>query len=106
MKEYKAMKSLGKIMNYVLPDCKEAAKLSSYSLDEALPLKKRLGLKLHIMFCKFCRRNNEQLYLIRELIRKKLSSSENGSTEFNRRLSEESRQRISKVLKSNDINQS
>ncbi len=106
MKEYKAMKSLSKIMNYVLPDCKEVAELSSNSLDEILPFKKRLGLKLHIIMCKFCRRNNEQLYLIRELIRKKLSSSENGSTEVNRRLSEESRQRIASLLKSNDISHS
>ena len=99
MREYKAMKSLSKIMNYVLPDCKEVAELSSNSLDENLPLKKRLGLKLHIMMCKFCRRNNEQLYLIRKLIGKKLRSDEAGETEAGSHLSEESRQRISSLLK-------
>ena len=106
MKEYKAMKSLGNIMNYVMPDCKEVAELSSYSLDEALPLKKRLGLKFHIMMCKFCRRNNEQLHLIRKLIAKMLRSDNGSERESDSRLSEESRQRISRVLKSNDINQS
>lgn len=99
MKESKAMKSLSKIMNYVLPDCKEVAELSSNSLDESLPLKKRLGLKLHIMMCKFCRRNNEQLYLIRELIGKKLKSNDTSESEAGSHLSEESRQRISSLLK-------
>lgn len=99
MKESKTMKSLSKIMNYVLPDCKEVAELSSNSLDESLPLKKRLGLKLHIMMCKFCRRHNEQLYLIRELIGKKLRGDDAGEKEADSHLSEESRQRISSLLK-------
>ena len=99
MKESKAMKSLSKIMNYVLPDCKEVAQLSSISLDETLPLKKRVGLKLHIMMCKFCRRHNEQLYLIRELIGKKLRGDDAGEKEADSHLSEESRQRISSLLK-------
>ena len=93
------MKSLSKIMNYVLPDCKEVAELSSNSLDETLTLKKRVGLKLHIMMCKFCRRNNEQLYLIRKLIGKKLKSSDTSEKEADSHLSEESRQRISSLLK-------
>ena len=106
MKEYKDMKSLSKIMNYVLPDCKEVAELSSNSLDEILPFKKRLGLKLHIMMCKFCRLNYEQLYLIRKLIVKKLRSDEAGETEAGSQLSEESRQRIASLLKSNDTSHS
>jgi len=106
MKEYKAMNSLKIMMNYVMPNCKEVAELVSFSLDETLPLKKRVGLKLHIMMCKFCLRNYKQLYLIRKLIGNKLRSDDAGKTEFDSRLSEESRQRISTVLKSNDINQS
>ena len=99
MKEKKAMKSLSKMMNYVLPDCKEVAELSSYSLDETLPLKKRVGLKLHIMMCKFCRRNYEQMYLIQKLIGIMLRSDNASETEFDSHLSEESRQRISNLLK-------
>lgn len=107
MKDNKAMKSLSKIMNLVLPDCKEVAELSSISMDETLPLKKRMGLKLHIMLCKFCRRNNQQLYLIRNLIGKKLRNDEESSkSDSQSHLSEESRQRIAKVLKSGDISQS
>ncbi len=106
MKEYKAMKSLMKIMNYVMPDCKEVAELASFSMDETLPLKKRAGLKLHIMMCKFCRRNYKQLYLIRKLIGQKLRSDDVIEAEADIHLSEESRQRISRVLISNDIDQS
>jgi len=106
MKENKAMKSLMKIMNYVMPNCNEVAELASFSLDENLKLKKRVGLKLHIMMCKFCLRNYTQLYLIRKLIGNKLRSDDAGETESDSHLSEESRQRISRVLKSNDLNQS
>lgn len=93
------MKSLSKIMNYVMPDCKEVAELASFSMDETLPFNKRIGLKMHIMMCKFCRRNFEQLYLIRKLIGIKLRSDDAGEKEADRHLSEESRQRISSLLK-------
>ena len=99
------MKTVKKIMNYVMPDCKEVAELVSFSLDETLPLKKRIGLKMHIMFCKFCHRNYKQLHLIRKLIRERLSSTDTLETDSKSRLSEESRQRISRVLKSNGLNQ-
>jgi len=99
MKEYKAMKSLMKIMNYVMPDCKEVAELASFSMDETLPLKKRAGLKLHIMMCKFCLRNYKQLYLIRKMIGEKLRSDDAGEKEADLQLSEESRQRISSLVK-------
>ena len=97
-KEYELMKSLNKMMNYVMPDCREVAELASLSLDETLPLKKRIGLKMHIMFCKFCRRNYKQMYLIRKLIRIKLKSTDIGATKIKSGLSEESRQRISETL--------
>ena len=82
-----------------MPDCKEVAELVSFSLDETLPLKKRIGLKMHIMFCKFCHRNYKQLHLIRKLIRERLSSTDTLETDSKSRLSEESRQRISNLLK-------
>ena len=93
-------------MNYVMPDCKEVAELASFSMDETLPFNKRIGLKMHIMMCKFCHRNYNQLYLIRKLIGIKLRSDDAGETEADSHLSEDSRQRISSLLKSNDINQS
>lgn len=101
-KEYEPMKPLMKIMNYVLPDCKEVAELVSFSMDETLPLNKRLGLKIHIMFCKFCRRNSEQICLIRKLIRNELRNTSDVARETYSGLSAESRQRISKTIKSPD----
>ena len=98
------MKHLNKIMNYVLPNCSEVAHLTSRSLDESLPRRKRIALKLHIMVCKFCRRDSEQQHLIRKLISKQLRSAEKGETGINVSLSAESRQRISKAIKSADLN--
>ena len=104
-KEYELMKSLNKMMNYVMPDCREVAELVSFSMDETLPFKKRAGLKMHIMFCKFCNRNYKQLHLIRKLIRERLRSADTIETDSKSRLSEDSRERISMVLKSNDKSQ-
>lgn len=100
------MKTVNKMMNYVMPNCKEVAELVSLSMDETLPLKKRIGLKMHIKFCKFCHRNYKQLHLIRKLIGNRLRSDDAGQTESDSQLSEESRQRISSLIKSNDTNQS
>ena len=93
------MKTVNKMMNYIMPNCKEVAELVSFSMDETLPLKKRIGLKMHIMFCKFCHRNYKQLHLIRKLIRERLRSADTLETDSKSRLSEESRQRISNLLK-------
>lgn len=100
------MKTVNKMMNYVMPNCKEVAGLASISMDETLPLKKRIGLKMHIIFCKFCRLNYKQLYLIRKLIGIKLRSDDAGETEADSQLSVESRQRISSLIKSNDTSHS
>ncbi|MCH7691647.1 MAG: hypothetical protein IIA17_11475, partial [candidate division Zixibacteria bacterium] len=82
------MKTVNKMMNYIMPNCKEVAELVSFSMDETLPLKKRVGLKLHIMMCKFCHRNYKQLYLIRKLIVQKLRSGDAGKVEADSSLSE------------------
>lgn len=95
------MNQMRKTMYLILPDCKEASILTSQSLDESLPYRKRLGMKIHILFCKFCRRNNQQLQLVRELIRKRLASFDKIESKTGGNLSLESRKRISESIKRN-----
>ena len=98
------MKALSKMMNLVLPDCKEVSELSSCAMDEQLPLNKRIGLRIHIMFCEFCKRNNKQFNLIRKMISKNLNGNESTNSDSQDNLSAESRQRISANLKNTDSN--
>jgi hypothetical protein len=84
-------------MNKVLPTCKEISHLTSQAMDETLPWSKRLGMRLHLMMCVWCRRNSEQLQLVRDLARKQsaLQSKE-------AKLSSDARDRLSKLLEQND----
>ncbi len=47
--------------------CVEAARLSSESLDRALPFHDRLALQLHAVACVSCRRYRRQLRSLREM---------------------------------------
>lgn len=91
------MKIMMWMMNKVLPTCKEVSHLTSQAMDESLTWRKRLGFRLHLLVCVWCRRNQEQLHLIRDLARKQ-SSSEFGQA----KLSAEARERMAKFLDRND----
>jgi hypothetical protein len=45
--------------------CKEAAALVSESLDRKLPLGQRIALRMHLFFCRFCRRFSRQVLFLR-----------------------------------------
>jgi predicted anti-sigma-YlaC factor YlaD len=51
-------------------NCKEVSELVSRSLDEELPLGKRVGVRMHLLMCKFCTRYKKQMVLLRELARR------------------------------------
>jgi len=42
-------------------NCKEVADLASKSLDAKLTLRQKLGMRLHLMMCKFCCRYVKRL---------------------------------------------
>ena len=56
-----------KFMNRIIPACQEVSRLSSQAMDESLPWRKRLALKLHLSMCRWCRRNSEQMRLMRTM---------------------------------------
>jgi hypothetical protein len=63
-------------------------------MDQSLPLGKRIGVRLHLLMCKFCARYQRQLLLIRETVRR-FAAIEDSSGET---LSAEARERIRKSL--------
>jgi predicted AAA+ superfamily ATPase len=47
------------------PTCRDASRLQSEALDKKLSLSKRLGLWLHLLICKWCRRYGKQIRFLR-----------------------------------------
>jgi hypothetical protein len=74
--------------------CKDVTQLLSESMDRSLPLGKRVGVRFHLLICRFCARYERQLLLIRETVRR-LSATEEIPGET---LSAEARERIRKSL--------
>ena len=74
--------------------CKDVTQLLSESMDASLPIGKRIGVRLHLLICKFCLRYKRQLLLIRETARR-LAATEDVPGET---LSAEARDRIRKSL--------
>ncbi len=91
------MKIMMRMMNKVLPTCQEVSHLTSQAMDETLPWRKRLGMRLHLLMCVWCRRNSDQLQLVRNFARKQSASQSKEA-----KLSSDARDRLSKLLEPND----
>ncbi len=79
--------------------CKDVTQLISESMDHSLPLGKRIGVRLHLLMCKFCARYERQLLLIRETLRRIVATEEKSEGPPGEALSEEARERIRKSLR-------
>jgi len=90
------MKFMMKILWFFIPDCKEASHLISLSHDETLSFGKKIGLKMHLMICKFCRRYEKQLRLIS--CKAKESSEPFSSSESSPKLSDDAKSRLKNLL--------
>ena len=55
------MKTLAKAIAVLSPSCKEASRLQSQALDGKLSLMQRIGLRIHLSLCKWCRRYGKQI---------------------------------------------
>ena len=49
--------------------CRETARLLSEATDEPQPLRRRIGLRFHLMMCRLCRRYAKQIGLLDEAAR-------------------------------------
>ncbi|MGE5285513.1 MAG: zf-HC2 domain-containing protein [Actinomycetota bacterium] len=74
--------------------CKDVTTLISESMDHSLPIGKRIGMRLHLLMCKFCSRYERQLLLIRETVRGIVAMEEKPWEPPGETLSEESKERI------------
>ncbi|HEX9191545.1 MAG TPA: hypothetical protein VF847_05575, partial [Candidatus Deferrimicrobiaceae bacterium] len=78
--------------------CKDVTHLVSESMDRTLPLGKRVGVRLHLLVCRFCERYRRQLLLLRETARHLAMTGERPGEPFPEALSREARERIRRSL--------
>jgi predicted anti-sigma-YlaC factor YlaD len=52
------------------PSCRQAARLQSAALDGPLTSTQKIGLKIHLCLCKWCRRYGTQVRFLREAAHK------------------------------------
>ncbi len=78
--------------------CKDVTRLISESMDRSLPLGRRIGVRLHLMVCRFCSRYERQLLLIRETVRQIAAPPEDPAAFAPDTLSAAARERIRRSL--------
>ncbi|MCP2501923.1 MAG: zf-HC2 domain-containing protein [Deltaproteobacteria bacterium] len=78
--------------------CKDVTQLISESMDHSLPFGKRVGVRLHLLICRFCARYERQLLLIRETMRRLVATEEKPGEPHGETLSVEARERIRNAL--------
>lgn len=91
------MKLLAKAMTLLSPSCKEASRLQSRALDQKLPALERLGLRIHLTLCKWCRRYGKQIRFLRDAAHHHLADN------TSQKLSQSARDRIKQRLQDEEV---
>lgn len=65
----KYLKKPGAGLAALSPSCREAARLQSEALDRPLTFPQRLGLWIHRVLCRWCRRYGRQIEFLRSAAR-------------------------------------
>jgi hypothetical protein len=79
------------------PSCKTAARLQSEALDHKLAWRQQLGLRIHLVLCKWCNRYGKQITFIHNLAH---LHPDEVTTTVPQQLSDEAKERIRKQLHS------
>ncbi len=62
----KTLAALKSGLSSLSPTCRDVSRFQSEALDHPLPPSKRLGLWLHLLICKWCRRYGKQISFLRQ----------------------------------------
>lgn len=60
------LKPLARGMAALSPSCRQASRLQSAALDHRLQILQRIGLRIHLLLCKWCRRYGRQIRFLRD----------------------------------------
>lgn len=83
----------------ISPTCRDATRLQSLALDQQLSLPKRIGLRLHLLLCKWCRRYGRQLRFLRQAAHEHPEQLANATP---RSLAPEARERLKQSLRNHE----
>ena len=83
-------------MEHWMFNCKEVTRRVSESLDRDLPIHQRVGIRFHLLMCKFCSRYRKQLLFLRELAHWKAEPDEERDASV--RLPTEARDRMKQAM--------
>jgi hypothetical protein len=61
---YRTISALKAGLRSISPTCRDASRLQSEALDHPLSPARRLGLWLHLLICKWCRRYGKQIHFL------------------------------------------
>jgi len=86
--------------------CKEAAALVSESLDRKLPLGQRIALRMHLIFCRFCRRFSRQVLFLKEAAGRVKNGKAGEESPVSGSLSAEAKEKIEQALKTHSESKS
>ena len=50
------------------PNCKETSRLQSKAVHQSLPLLEKIGLRIHLLVCAWCRRYAKNIRFLREVV--------------------------------------
>ena len=96
---HREMNPLEKVIAAIAPNCREASRLQSEALDAKLSFSKRLGLWLHLLICKWCRRYGSQIEFLRNAA---LEHPEDITEAVPQKLPADARERIRQRLQSGE----
>ena len=88
--------TLKKGLRTISPNCREASRLQSEALDHALSPLQRLGLRLHLVLCRWCRRYGRQLRFLRGASREHQDKVAEAAPQT---LSPDTRERLKRALR-------
>ena len=77
------------------PSCKAAVRLQSEALDHKLTWRQQLGLRIHLMLCKWCSRYGKQIAFVHRAVH---SHPDRVNLAVSPKLSPEAREQIKKQL--------
>ena len=87
-------------MNHWMFNCKKVTYMVSESLDRELPLVQRMGIRMHLLMCKFCSRFRKQMLALSKI--SKYLDIQEAQLEPSVALSPEARSRINQALQQHD----
>ncbi len=79
-------------MRHWMMDCREISRMVSASMDRKLPLYQRIGIRMHVLMCRYCYRYRKQLLFLRKVIHLNMNLSQEIASEIH--LPEAARTRI------------